>query len=1361
MNRYFLAFLILATAFEFHARELTPDEALQRVQSASTRMNAPRRIAASAPKLVYTVKSTLDDRDATAYLFANSGKEKGYLLLSAEDTFEPVIGYSNTASITNPDDMPDNLKWWLSEVGREADYAIRHNAVLKAPASLGPAVEPLLKSKWDQDAPFNLYTPEINGQHAPTGCGATAMAQVMYYHQWPPRPQGSHTYEDAWSGGIIRSINFDELQFDWDKMTDTYDYDSSQESKEAVAMLMKAVGYGASMWYALGGSGTDNDRICQAFKDYFLYNKNAVSLSRQSTNFEDWSCGIYSNLSEGMPVIYNGSPADGAGHIFVCDGYDGSGYFHFNWGWGGSMDGYFLISNLVPTSVFVPDGYNYNYYHNVILNLYPENGNDYNSYLFLRGDLWDIYPNGIYDGNGNVLGNVSLFIENVCDLTNIEMGLGIKALNEDGLKIISLEFGNEWTGNTGSGMAMAANLLDYLDRNKEYECQLYWRNSPNMSWTKVWHGLEIGYVYTLKYSNGQWQYIKDLNQADTRLEITDAIINSDNVISNVANNELSFNVQNVADIHVNTQFKVVFENREHFTEYYNYNIYEHEISLEPGESKEYRIDNIPNLKQGNYKVHILDKESGRSFYNSGCDSVKVVEYPEIEADGLIYAIRPNGELFIKGTSTGYPVGSGEIYLPAELTINSQKHKVVDVNFKNIVTKWSECSLIIDTPIEEIKEEQFTGLFSLKKVRLPQTIKKISKLAFSGCSQLSEINFPEGLKIIDNNAFTGCAKLSGDLVIPNSVTEIGEYAFQSCTGFDGRLVLGNSIQNIEKYAFSWCPGFTEDLVIPESVKNIGERVFSRSFSQAGDLVINCDASLGEWVFDGCNFKNLVIGDSVTKIGDSMFSGCSFNGNLKLGNSVSRIGRGAFYGFSEFKGELILPPTVTDIADLAFNGCSGFTGDLIIPNSVTSIGESAFFGCSGLSGRLVLGNSIQNIGNYAFYKSPFIGNLIIPNSVTTIGKSAFYQCTGFTGSLVLGKSIQKIDDSAFWGCSGLKDKWVVPDLKELKYVGFVSLLCFDNVICLQEDIPECYVAGAFGFAVVVRVKPGFGNKYRAHENWSGYRIYEFGDANRSETLTVTDAVADANYIIGEDTGYPFDYDCGDINMNGEISIADVTGIIKAVAEYNPAGLDASAMRAPRQTAGTLDVDDFLLNGGTAEVGVRLHSERPVVALQADFFCGEGIEIEDIELSPKLAGSHALMLSRFEDEGIVRTIVYSLDNRVIDTDEELLTLHVSGEGTGKIEAERILASTPEASEYSLEYVGGESISASGVGEIGGAVRIFSADGFIRILNAEGMNVVIYDIAGRKIKAMTADSSEVKYPLQSGLYIVTVGNVNAKIAL
>lgn len=1165
MNRYFLAFLVLATAFEFHARELTPDEALQRVQSASTRMNAPRRIAASAPKLVYTVKSTLDDRDATAYLFANQGKEKGYLLLSAEDTFEPVIGYSNTATIASPEDMPENFKWWLSEVGREADYTIRHNAALKAPASLGPAVEPLLKSQWGQTDPYNLYTPVIDGQHAPTGCVATAMAQIMYYHQWPQKPQGSHSYE--WNGQTL-SINYDELQFDWDKMTDTYDYNSSQESKEAVATLMKAVGYGICMWYAPTGSASSIVNAYEAFKDFFKYNKDAIWLDRESTYFNDWSQGIYSNLSEGMPVLYRGSSSVGAGHVFVCDGYDGNGYFHFNWGWSGHYDGYFLISNLVVDPPYSDD---YSYNQNAVINLYPENGHDYNSYLFLRGDLLDVCPEGVYDENHNITGNVGFYIENVCNLTNLELGLGVKALNEDGLKVISLGFENQWNELERLKYATAKNLFDNLNKDKEYECQLYWRNDPNKSWTKVWSQIGNRYAYTLKYSNGRWQYKRDLTQPDTRLKVIDVIINSDNVISNAANNELSFNIKNVTDIPVNTQFKVVFENREHFTEYYN-DSSGFEILLEPGESKEYRIDNIPDLEQGSYKLHILDYESGRSFYNSGSDSIKVVQYPEMEIDGLVYAKKSNDELFIKGTSTDCLLGD-EIYLPGELTIDSHKYKVIDADLKNIIINNNVSSLIIDTPIEEINANKFYRFYNLKKVRLPQTIKVISEYAFANCSELTEINLPESLNNIKGCAFLNCSKLTGDLIIPNLVMEIGEFAFQGCSGFNGKLVLGNLVQTIGDYAFSFC--------------------------------------------------------------------------------------------------------------------SGFTGDLVIPNSVTKIGEYAFA-----------------------------------------------------------------------VCRGFNDKWVVPDLKGLKYVGKDALSCFYDVICLQEDIPECYVAGAFGSAVV-RVKPGFGDKYRAHENWSENSIYEFGDANWSESLTVTDAVADANYITGGYTGNPFDFDCGDINMNGEISIADVTGIIRAVAEYNPAGLDASAMRAPRQTAGTLEADDFLLNRGAAEIGVRLHSERPVVALQADFVCGEGIEIDDIELSPKLAGSHALMLSRFEDEGIVRAIIYSLDNKIINTADELLTLHVSGEGTGKIEAERILASTADANEYSFGFVGGENLSPSGIGEIGSSVRIFGADGCVRILNAEGMNVVIYDIAGRKIKAMTADSSEVACPLQSGLYIVTVGNINAKIAL
>ena len=261
-----------------------------------------------------------------------------------------------------------------------------------------------------------------------------------------------------------------------------------------------------------------------------------------------------------------------------------------------------------------------------------------------------------------------------------------------------------------------------------------------------------------------------------------------------------------------------------------------------------------------------------------------------------------------------------------------------------------------------------------------------------------IEFDAPITKIPEQAFRG-KNLTGNLVIPNSVTEIGYLAFAGCTGFKGNLTIPNSVTTIGKSAFAGCTGFKGYLTIPNSVTTIGKSAF-----------YNCSGLTGE----------LKIPNSVTTIGESAFENCTgFTGNLTIPNSVTTIGISAFAGCTGFTGNLTIPNSVTTIGYSAFENCTGFTGILTIPNSVTTIENKAFAGCTGFMGNLTIPNSVTTIGYSAFARcTGFTGNLTIPNSVTTIGESAFENCTGFTGDLSLPKSLEVVRFRSFHNCNNIK-------------------------------------------------------------------------------------------------------------------------------------------------------------------------------------------------------------------------------------------------------------------------------------------------------------------------------------------------------
>ena len=252
-----------------------------------------------------------------------------------------------------------------------------------------------------------------------------------------------------------------------------------------------------------------------------------------------------------------------------------------------------------------------------------------------------------------------------------------------------------------------------------------------------------------------------------------------------------------------------------------------------------------------------------------------------------------------------------------------------------------------------------------------------------------IEFDAPITRIPANAFY-LKRLTGNLVIPNTVTEIGDNAFYKCSGLTGKLTIPNSVKTIGNSAFYECTGF-----------------------------------------DGI----LEISESVTTIGESAFYKCTgFKGDLKIPNSVKTIGNSAFAECKGFTGDLTISNSVTTIEDRTFIGCSGFTGKMTIPNSVKTIGNSAFSKC-GFTGKLTIPNSVETIGECAFYNCiNFTGDLTIPNSVTTIGKSAFCGCLRLNGNLTMSNSVTIIGDEAFYNCSRFTGDLSLP--KSLEVVGYKS-------------------------------------------------------------------------------------------------------------------------------------------------------------------------------------------------------------------------------------------------------------------------------------------------------------------------------------
>lgn len=338
---------------------ITPEQALRRVAGSGNNTLRQLTVTSRQPKLLMTGYATSRQPAYYVYDRANQG---GYMILSADDIAAPVLGYSETGSI-DVNNMPSNMKAWLDGYAAEIEWAVNNMPEdTKYTTSGGnsaraakPAIAPLCTTKWNQGSPFNSFTPIINNYygdavHCASGCVATAMAQLMKYHNYPEVGTGSNSYN--WKhpdtgASMTMSMDFSQTHFDWANMRDYYAFDSyTQTEADAVATLMKACGYSVNMSYG-PASGAVTENTVTALKNYFGYSSNTRYLNRAYYEYHTWVDMIYDNLRDVGPLIFSGHN-DSGGHAFIIDGYKDNDYFHTNWGWGGMSDGYFLITALNP-----------------------------------------------------------------------------------------------------------------------------------------------------------------------------------------------------------------------------------------------------------------------------------------------------------------------------------------------------------------------------------------------------------------------------------------------------------------------------------------------------------------------------------------------------------------------------------------------------------------------------------------------------------------------------------------------------------------------------------------------------------------------------------------------------------------------------------------------------------------------------------------------------------------------------------------------------------------------------------------------------------------------------------------------------
>ena len=863
-----------------------------------------------------TVSIEVNDND-TLYYILNDTVNKSFVIVSADKSAWPVLGYS-TEGIFQIDNIPPNFAAWMNDrkneiikikdeklkpdkkISQQWENLTTLNAFSTEETS---TVVPLIKTQWNQGCYYNTLCPaDAAGPcgHVWAGCVATAMAQIMKYWSFPTKGTGSHYYTHSSYGNL--EADFGSTTYQWSQMPDNV-----TTQNDAIATLMFHCGVSVDMNYGPDNSGAGEP--VYAFVNYFKYSTDAMFVNKSNYSETDWVDLLKSELDLKRPIYYSGNSTD-TGHAWICDGYENSDYFHFNWGWGGYQDGYFYLGSV-----------NYNSNQGAVINLSPTSLPDNYQGFFLSANRLTIGGNG-----GAAKINISSSANWTATSNNTWLTLSTNTGTQGTSEITLTADVNSTTSTRSATVTISVAGFDdqiiYVNQGIDFfiSSSLYF---PGTLHDEL--GNKLASITRLKLSGNidarDFKTIRDEMPLLAELDLHNAEI----VEYTGTNGTFGFG-SNLRTYEANTIPDDAF---------FNNNTYLGKTSLT-------KII-LP------YSIKAI---GSRAFQL--CEGLTTVSIPD-----SVYTIEWGAFFDCKGMTS--------LYIPSLVSFIgngafSANSGVITVAFDNPYYSSSEGVLfdknqnkLIHCPTSK------SGNYII-----PSSVASIENGAFQACNKLTSIYIPSSVISIGEGAFFYCHGLSS-ITIPPSVTTIGERAFWYNSALinvdDANLFFSSydgALFNKDKTKLIQCSWAKSSFIIPSTVIEIGAHSFENCTKLISVTIPSSVQTIGNYAFwSTCNLSNIYIPYSVTSIGEFAFHAFgTFSGgilNVSSDNPNYKSVDGIL--FDKFQTKLIMcpdfikgtykvPSTVEIIVDRAFMSCYALTS-ITIPSSVKVIGYESFSGCTALT------------------------------------------------------------------------------------------------------------------------------------------------------------------------------------------------------------------------------------------------------------------------------------------------------------------------------------------------------------------------------------------------------------------------------